>query len=67
MSAGSGSYRYEVDEIYCDDQSLCVHVITTNSADEVLTADEAGHLITVAIADNLISDCKLFDADLNNR
>ncbi len=63
VTAGSGTYRFDVDSVYCDDDSFCVHIKQTNNP-EVVTMDEAGWFVTVAVKDDLVSGCKSFDADL---
>lgn len=65
VSASSGSERFDVNNVYCDAKSVCVHVEQTNNP-EIGTADMAGWFITIAIQDSTIRDCESFDADLNN-
>ena len=65
VPADSGSWRYGVDQVFCDGTSFCVHVKRTDSAD-VGTADMAGWLVTVAVQDSAIAGCTEFDADLDN-
>ena len=63
VTAGSGSYRFNVDSVYCDDDSLRVHIKQTNNP-EVVTMDMAGWFVTVALGDDTISTCRFFDAVL---
>ncbi len=63
VTAGSGSYRFDVDSVYCDDDSLRVHIKQTNNP-EVVTQDMAGWFVTVAVKDDIISNCRFFDAVL---
>ncbi len=65
VSAGSGIYRFGVNNVYCDGTSFCVHVEQTNNP-EIVTCDMAGWFITVAVPDSMIANCTYFDADLNN-
>lgn len=63
VTANSGSYRFDVDSVYCDDDSFRVHIKQTNNP-ETVTMDMAGWFVTVAIKDDIISTCSFFDADL---
>lgn len=63
VTAGSGSLRFDVDSVYCDDDSLRVHIKQTNNP-EVVTMDMAGWFVTVAVKDDITSNCRFFDADL---
>ncbi|MBQ9938312.1 MAG: hypothetical protein IJO96_02140 [Oscillospiraceae bacterium] len=62
VDAGSGSFRFDADNISCDEESLCVHIRQKNNP-EVCTADMAGWFVMVAVKDSEISCCKSFDAD----
>lgn len=63
VTAGSGTYRFDIDRVYCDDDSFRVYVKQTNNP-EVVTMDMAGWFVTVAVKDDLVKECKFFDADL---
>lgn len=65
VTANSGSYRFDVDSVYCDGESFRVHIKQTNDPESV-TQDMAGWFVTVAVKDDIISTCKSFDADLYN-
>lgn len=65
VTANSGSYRYEVESIYCDGDSFDVHVKQSNNP-EAVTMDMAGWLVTVTAFDEAVKNCTYFDADLNN-
>ena len=65
LTSSSGSYTYDVVDIYNDGKSFTVHVKQTNDP-EIVTCDMAAQLITVAVQDSVIVDCESFDADLNN-
>ncbi len=65
VGANSGSYRYDVNSIYHNENVFCVHIEQTN-APEVVTDDMAGWFITVAVPDIFLTYCTEFDADLNN-
>ena len=64
VSAGSGTYRFAVSSVYCDETALCVHVAQTNHP-EVVTDDMAGWFLTVAVPDSMVATCTDFDADLD--
>ena len=65
VATNSGSLRFDVSSMYCDDMSLCIHVKQTNNP-EVVTEDMAGWFITVSVADDMIEKCDEFDTDFNN-
>ena len=65
VAASSGSYRYGVSGVYCNEGVLCVHIEQTNSP-KIVTDDMAGWFITVAVPDALIENVTVFDADLNS-
>lgn len=65
VPANSGSYRYGVNNIFCNGTAFCIHVEQTNNP-EICTQDMAGWFISVAVPDSMIEDCTEFDADLNN-
>ena len=61
VSAGSGSYRFDVNSIFNDGQYFCIYVNQTNNP-EVGTADMAGWFITVAVPKSATENCTAFDA-----
>ncbi len=63
VTASSGSYRFDVESVYCDDDSFRVHIKQINNS-EVVTADMAGWFVTVSVKDEIVSTCRFFDADL---
>ena len=65
VGASSGSFRFGVNSVFCDGDTLCVHVEQTNSP-EICTDDMAGWLITVPVSDSMIENCAVFDADLDD-
>lgn len=65
VPANSGSLRFGVGNVYCDEESVYVRVKQLNNP-EVVTDDMAGWFLTVAIQDSTIRNCKSFDAYLSN-
>ncbi|MBQ8267330.1 MAG: hypothetical protein IJZ21_02985, partial [Clostridia bacterium] len=65
VTANSGSYRFDVDSVYCDDDSFRVHIKQTNNPESV-TQDMAGWFVTVAVKNDIVDTCTYFDADLYN-
>ncbi len=65
VGANSGTYRFGVNSVFCDGDSLCIHVEQTNSP-EAVTDDMAGWFVTVAVSDSMVENFTEFDADLNN-
>ena len=65
IDTNSGSYRFGVNSVYCDESHLCIHVEQTNNP-QICTDDLAAWFITVVIPDSTIASCTEFDADLNN-
>lgn len=63
ISSGSGSYRYDIKNIYLDGKSFIVYIEKTNNP-EVFTCDMAGWFITVAVSDGAISNVLEFDAEI---
>ena len=63
VTANSGSYRFDVESVYCDNDSLNIHVKQTNNP-ETVTMDMAGWFVTVAVKDDIVRDCRFFDAAL---
>ena len=67
VSASSGSYRYGVESVFCDGQTLSVQVEQTNRSSigtAAVTCDMAGWFITVAVPDSMAAGCVAFDAAL---
>ena len=62
VEASSGSCRYGVREVYNADGYFCIHIEQTNNP-EVHTDDMAGWFVTVAVSDESVADCTVFDAD----
>lgn len=64
VTASSGSYRYGVESVFCDGQTLSVQVEQTNrsSIGTAVTCDMAGWFITVAVPDSMVAGCTAFDA-----
>ncbi len=65
VSANSGTYRFGVNSVSCDENSFCIHIEQTNG-EGPLTDDMAGWFITVAVPDRMLNNSMKFDADLNN-
>ena len=65
VSSGSGTYRYGVKSIFCENDSFCIQIKPLNNP-EVVTMDMAGWFVTVAVSDRVIEDCAEFDAYLSN-
>ncbi len=63
VTASSGSYRFDVESVYCDGDSFRIHIKQTNNP-EIYTEDMAGWFVTVAVKDEIVSTCRFFDADL---
>ena len=61
VTSSSGSDRYGVSSIFCNDDNFCVYVKQTNDID-VGTDDMAGWFITVAVPDSMIENCTTIDA-----
>ena len=61
VSAGSGSYRFDVNSVFNDGQYFCIYVNQTNNP-ECGTADMAGWFITVAVPKSATESCTAFDA-----
>ena len=64
VSSGSGTYRYGVESIFCENDSFCVQIKQLNLP-EVVTMDMAGWFVTVAVPDYVVEDCNEFDAFMN--
>jgi|GEM_PF-2592664 len=63
VESQSGSFRYDVRDVYCDGESLCVYVEQTNEP-ESYTDDIAGWFVIVRVLAEDIADCTAFDAQL---
>lgn len=63
VTANSGSYRFDVDNVYCDDNWLRIHIKQTNNPESV-TQNMAGWFVTVAVKNDVVDNCRFFDADL---
>ncbi len=66
VSANNSTHRFRVHSVRYDAKSFCVHIVETTNAESVNTA-MAGWFVTVAVSDDLIKNCTVFDADLNDR
>lgn len=64
VSSGSGTYRYGVESIFCENDSFCVQIKQLNHP-EVVTMDMAGWFVTVAVPDYVVEACTEFDAFMN--
>lgn len=58
---GSGSYRFGVREVLCENQHFSISVEQTNNP-EMGTCDMAGWFLIVAVPDDLVDDCTTFGA-----
>ena len=65
VSSSSGTYRYGVKSIFCENDSFCIQIKQLNDP-EVVTMDMAGWFVTVAVSDRVFEDCAEFDAYLSN-
>lgn len=65
VPANNSTHRFAVNNVYCDDNSLCIHIEETTKA-EMTDCAMAGWFVTVAVSDELIRNCTEFDADLDN-
>lgn len=63
VTASSGSYRFGVKKVFCNDKSYCIYIEQINNP-SVYTCDMAGWFITVAEKDSKIANCTEFDAKL---
>lgn len=62
IGTSSGTYRFGVHSVFCDENSFCIHVEQINHPEDV-TQDMAGWFVTVAVPDTMIANCTEFDAD----
>lgn len=63
--SGSGSYRFGVNSIYMDGESLCIHIKETGNP-EVCTCDMAGWFVVVSLEKALAEGVTDIDADMNH-
>lgn len=63
--SGSGSYRFGVDSIYMDGESLCIHIEETGHP-EVYTCDMSGWFVVVSLEKALVEGVTDIDADMNH-
>ena len=61
VTSSSGSDRYGVSSVFCNNDSFCVYIEQTNDVD-VGTDDMAGWFITVAVPHSMIENCTTIDA-----
>jgi hypothetical protein len=61
VESGSGSIEYAFDSMSFTNDSVCVHIVTTNDP-RFGTCDMAGWIITVAVPDSILKNCTSFDA-----
>ena len=64
-SSGSGSYRFGVNSIYMDGESLCIHIEETGHP-EVYTCDMSGWFVVVSLEKALVEGVTDIDADMNH-
>ena len=64
VPASSGSYRFGVRDVYCNDQSFCVYIEQLNDP-ETYTADMAGWFAVVEVEKATLQNYTSFDAILN--
>ena len=64
FSANSGSFRYGVDSIICEDGDFRVHVQRLNDPEE-FTDDMAHWFVTIPVPNGVLDGCTEFDAVLN--
>ena len=65
VEAGNSTHRFAVNSVYCENNSLCIHIEETTKA-EVTDCAMAGWFVTLAVSDEDIVNVTQFDADLNN-
>jgi len=63
VTAGSGSYRFEIQEIEVNGPELCLNVIQTNHP-EVVTSDMAGWFVIAELANTGLTGITEYDAKL---
>lgn len=63
VTAGSGSFRYGIRDVFRDDAALCLNVIQTNHP-EAGTDDMAGWFMIAEVLDSDIANITEFDAIL---
>jgi len=65
IQANSGSFRYGIKDIVCDDSSFCMYIHKTVDP-EVYTCDMSGWFVMAEFEDRNIQNCESFDAQLIN-
>ncbi len=65
VSSNNSTHRFAVNNVYCENNSLCIHIEETTKA-EMTDCAMAGWFVTVAVSDEDIVNVTQFDADLNN-
>ena len=65
VPASSGSFRFGVNEVYCDDQSLCIYVEQLNNP-EAYDCMMAGWFVVAEADKEDIANCVDFDAQLRH-
>ena len=65
VPSGSGSYRFGVNSIYMDGESLCIHIEETGHP-EVYTCDMSGWFVVVSLEKALVEGVTDIDADMNH-
>ncbi len=63
IQANSGSYRFGVSDVYCDNQSFCMYIEQLNDP-ETHTDDMAGWFAVVEVDKEDIANCTSFDAQI---
>lgn len=66
VRANSGSYRYGVSDVYCEDKAFCMYIEQLNNP-EVYTTDMAGWFVVVEVDKEDIANCDTFDAQLGKK
>ena len=61
VAAGSGSLRFGVRDVYCDDSTFCLNVVQTNHP-EVGTSDMAGWFVIAEVLDKELENITDYDA-----
>ncbi|MBQ1468894.1 MAG: hypothetical protein IIZ27_10500, partial [Solobacterium sp.] len=64
VQAGSGSFRYELNDLEKADGKLVMHIIQTNDP-EVYTADMSGWLVMAEVEKEVTKDCAGYDAQMD--
>ncbi|MBR0341342.1 MAG: hypothetical protein IJH64_03745, partial [Oscillospiraceae bacterium] len=64
VTASSGSYRFDIQEVIIDGSSFCIDVVRTKNHPKVGTADMAGWFVIAEVLDSDIAGVAVFDAKL---